>query len=379
MKILMYSCEGCRKLKLPKQIIDNLLVKKIVQTSYRYELVDPIVAREKLDSFWECEKRIPDEKSVLAVEPNYDLQIIIPVYNAENEIEQCVDSILQQQGNYTYKVILIDDGSRDGSLAKIKQYEQYPNFEIATQENRGVSATRNAGLKKIDAKYLYFVDADDYLPPNAIEVLLDRAYAEDLDIVQGSYFAFENDKPKRAIKQEVRVGDGLEILNGFPWGKVFKASLFENIKFPTGLWFEDTVLSLYVYPGTKVATISEPTYNYRLNQGGITVSSKGNPKVMDSFWVTQLLVEGLVQEKKSVIYDTFIYQLSHNLRRTHWLPLDQQIALFVLSRELLLKHFQSPEIKLKDSNLASFEQAVINNDFISYVINGMFIKRGLSR
>jgi glycosyltransferase involved in cell wall biosynthesis len=90
-----------------------------------------------------------------------DISVIIPVYNAAPLIKRCLDSILAQNGEYTYEVLLIDDGSTDNSVEIIKSYNN-PHFKIFRQKNAGPAAARNVGITNAQGKYITFLDADDY-------------------------------------------------------------------------------------------------------------------------------------------------------------------------------------------------------------------------
>lgn len=90
-----------------------------------------------------------------------DLSVIIPVYNASALIGRCLDSILAQKGNYSYEVLLVDDGSTDDSVDVIKSYNN-PCFKIYHQQNTGPAAARNRGIEEAKGRYITFIDADDY-------------------------------------------------------------------------------------------------------------------------------------------------------------------------------------------------------------------------
>lgn len=90
-----------------------------------------------------------------------DVSVVIPVYNAGPLIRRCLDSVLAQKGEYTYEVILVDDGSTDNSVDIIKSYDN-PNFKVFQQKNAGPAAARNVGIFNAQGKYLAFLDADDY-------------------------------------------------------------------------------------------------------------------------------------------------------------------------------------------------------------------------
>ena len=90
-----------------------------------------------------------------------DISVIIPVYNAGPLIKRCLDSVLAQKGDYTYEVLLIDDGSTDDSVDIIKSYNN-TKFKIFQQKNAGPATARNKGIKEAQGKYITFLDADDY-------------------------------------------------------------------------------------------------------------------------------------------------------------------------------------------------------------------------
>ena len=111
------------------------------------------------------------------------ISIIVPVYNASLYLRECLDSILTQ--SYTdYELILVDDGSTDGSEAILSAYrDAYPCIKLIRQENKGVSAARNRGLDCAVGEWVAFIDADDYLLPGALALLVDRAYTTKADVV----------------------------------------------------------------------------------------------------------------------------------------------------------------------------------------------------
>ena len=219
-------------------------------------------------------------------EPIYDLKIIIPAYNVEQYIDDCLSSILSQETDYTFTVTVINDGSTDNTKYILKKYENNPLINIINQSNQGVAAARNKGLQEINSRYLMFVDSDDKLERNAIQSLLSYAFENNSDIVEGSYYSFFNKNiilNKNLHKNNINV-KALGNLRGFPWMKVIKSSLFENIKYPEGYWYEDTIISYLIFPRCKnSSTISDVVYWYRRNAKGNTITSNKNKKCIDTF------------------------------------------------------------------------------------------------
>ena len=124
------------------------------------------------------------------------VSVIIPVYNAEKFIKTCIDSVLAQ--TYTnIEIILINDGSVDYSKSICEKFaNNASNIILINQQNSGVSAARNAGLKFATGKYVTFLDADDELPPNAIKQCVEAAETADFDMVIGKATKNEPKNPK---------------------------------------------------------------------------------------------------------------------------------------------------------------------------------------
>lgn len=219
-----------------------------------------------------------------------DLSIIIPAYNVEQYIEQCVESILNQTTQYEFEVIIVNDGSKDKTAALLKRFEDDIRVKIIHQENRGFSGARNRALEEYHGKYIMFVDSDDYILLNAIENLLGTAYDNDADIVEGAAFSFYDDgKISRLFKHSCsnKKVNPVHDMTGYPGGKVFKSEIFEHIKFPEHFLFEDTILIMLIYPTYKDCwVINDEVYAYRVNMKGITQNLKNNFRSIESQWIT---------------------------------------------------------------------------------------------
>lgn len=139
------------------------------------------------------------------------LSIIIPVYNMEKYLKQCLDSCLNQNLDYKeYELICINDGSEDKSLAILQEYaSQYPNIVVIDQKNQGVSAARNNGISRASADYIWFVDSDDMIKPNCLQVLKDET-EKDCGIITFNGYSFsENWTEEEALllQKNQLVGD----------------------------------------------------------------------------------------------------------------------------------------------------------------------------
>lgn len=128
------------------------------------------------------------------------ISVIVPVYNASGFIVKCLDSIVHQTFN-EFELIIVDDGSTDNSLEVCREYAQRDErIEVYHKENGGQTSARRYGFERSSGKYIYFVDADDFLPSDALEILLRHAEDKSLDIVDGASISyFENLRVKEHV------------------------------------------------------------------------------------------------------------------------------------------------------------------------------------
>lgn len=300
---------------------------------------------------------------------DFDLQIIIPVYNVEKYIEECMESVVNQCTRFKYLITVINDGSKDNSRKLLEKYENIPNIIIVDQPNKGLSGARNTALTNIRGRYVMFLDSDDKLAENAIETLMTKACKTKADIVQGSWINFYNGKEiSRTVLPEK---ENLKLLPGFSCMKVFKAELFENIHFPEGYWFEDTIFLLLLFDlSNKMVQISDIVYFYRKNPSGITATSTGKVKALDTFYITKRILEdrkelGLSPTRQ--LLDKFLSQVLTNFYRTLSLPHIYKItsAIFEESCKLYTEYFS--EISQRDCKNFLLEQSLKNKNYKLYL------------
>lgn len=303
----------------------------------------------------------------------YDLQIVIPAYNASQYIVECMESVLSQQTKFRFVVTVVNDGSTDNTLQLLQRYTTNPNVILFDQENRGFSGARNRALENLIAPYVLFVDSDDRLPPNAIEVLMQTAKKEQAEIVEGSYRYFTNDKTISIFQHCTQTTNDWRTLHGFVWGKVFRSEFFNNIHFPPDYWFEDTICIYMIYPKCKkVATIEDILYEYRLNQEGITSTSRGDVRSLDALWVTRHILSDARQSGipwGQALYESFLHDLCVNYTRFSSLKSPTiHLNTFIVScalREQYFHHFHT-----NDSKLKPLELALIQGDYGAYILYG---------
>ncbi len=287
------------------------------------------------------------------IEPfKYDLQIIIPAYNVEKYLKECMDSVLSQQTECSFTVTLIDDGSTDGTPQIADSYGGDSRVNIIHQENRGFSGARNRGLEKIEAKYISFVDSDDVLPQGALQALMSAALKKDADIVEGGFYNLTgNSILKKQSTDSVRAVNPQTSLRGQPWGKVYRSSLFKCLHFPEGFWFEDSINSFLIFPSVKSAyVIPDCVYTYRIQPDSITRTAPSRPKCIDTYWITEMLVterKKLGLPENEDFYNKFLSQLMLNAQRVSKMPEDIKKCVFVLTADLVEKNFEINNVDKK--------------------------------
>lgn len=286
-----------------------------------------------------------------------------------------MDSVVNQKTKYKFLVVTINDGSPDRSREILRRYENLPNVKVIDQENTGFSGARNTGLRHIHAKYVMFVDSDDILLPNAIESLMDTALRHDADVVEGSYETLEGDKRQPCVTHTFAETDKwVGLFYGQPWAKVIKSSLFKHLCFPEGYWFEDTMMTMLLYPQCKkMMIIPDDVYLYRVNLNGISAKSRGNVKCLDSLYVTLQMLEdanrqNLVRDQQQ--YDHFFRQVRINQRRISTLRSSAvNHCVFNITCRAFNQYFHG--MSVSDSKMKRMEYALQAHDFGLYMVECM--------
>ncbi len=232
------------------------------------------------------------------------LSIIIPVYNYADVLNECLDSVIRQKTQYSYEVIIIDDGSTDGSADVIEKYGQYDNVRFIRQENQGIGAARNRGLDEAVGKYIMFIDCDDCIHEDLVEKMLSRAAETDADIVECAYNLVK--KRNGQIYQVIPniypesdltgYGEECRLLNyeGLPWGKVYKSGLFDGVRYFPGYWNEDTIIQWLIFPQCKkFSYISEAEYDYSWYENNFShiQGKQSDIRSLEYLWLLKAIME----------------------------------------------------------------------------------------
>lgn len=303
--------------------------------------------------------------------PVYDLQIVIPVYNVESYIGPCIQSVLEQQTQYKFIVVVVNDGSTDGTRKILENYANDERLRIIDQENKGISGARNTALRNIEAKYLMFIDSDDLLAEGAIENLMRVAIKEEADIVEGSY-AYVSGNRKSVIKHKKGLLPPSDFL-GFPWGKVIKADLFEYIHFPD-YWYEDTLMSFVVFRLSKKSIgIQDVVYYYRRNPNSMTHLANRQFRNMDSFYVTRRLLKDQkllgINMTEELMQSLFEKQIPNNTIRITSVP-DEKLnyAHFLLTCAMVDFLCNQKELEFNSKKANDIYKAIKTRNYYQFIV-----------
>ena len=217
------------------------------------------------------------------------ITVIVPVYNVENYLRKCLDSIIAQ----TYKnieIIVVNDGSTDASGQICQEYTQIDNRIVYIEkENGGLSEARNVGLDKMTGSYVTFIDSDDWAELDYVEILYKKIIEYQADISVGNYYSYNEDEETYYFhiygdSYYEKVYDNISIFENLyesqemksfalisAWGKLYKAKLFDYLRFEKGKLGEDGYFNQKMYLSVnKVVYLNKGLYAYRQRSGSIT-------------------------------------------------------------------------------------------------------------
>ena len=266
---------------------------------------------------------------------NQLISIVVPVYNVEEYLKQCLDSILEQTYR-NWELILVNDGSTDSSGLICQEYaEKDARIRYFEKENGGLSDARNYGIEQAQGEYLTFVDSDDFLDVSHLSILYNALVNNDADISIANYVNYQTSTAtfylhtfgeyyeKNYTSEELI--DDLSILErndlsfSTIWGSLYKKSVFSFLRFPKGVIGEDVALIYKIYTQVdKIVYVHKDTYIYRENDSGIS-KSKIYPLVTAQLnhvaeRLALLAIMGYDVTKHFDRYRTFLEITEYNMR-----------------------------------------------------------------
>lgn len=256
------------------------------------------------------------------------ISIIIPVYNVEQYLNQCLESVMQQSYS-NLEIILVNDGSTDGSGEICDYYRSFdPRIKVIHQKNAGLSEARNSGLRIANGEWIAFVDSDDWIDKDYIFKLFKVADKNAVDIVVCNYFIAEGDSIAPILGINRLYTNEKDIMTDYfgrnsmrtvVWNKLYQRRIFENLSFREQKTHEDEFFTyLALHKAKKVMLINDPLYYYRQRADSI-MGSKVSEKNLNCLeaelekidFVKQQYPELLVQVKCGTLGKiVYYYQLA---------------------------------------------------------------------
>jgi len=251
------------------------------------------------------------------------VSVIVPIYNVEDYVKKCLDSLAVQTLE-DVEFILIDDGSIDNSGKIADQYSSDSRFQIFHTENRGLSAARNYGIDQSHGEYLMFVDSDDWVAPEFCRVPYETAITNNADLVIFQAYRVKNGKTKKYNRATKNISAGtidnytaIKCGSNVAWNKMYKKDLFNNIRYPEGRVFEDIATThKLIHIAKSIYMIKTPLYYYVNRKNSIT-HTLTNSILDDQFTSGKEKYEDLIlygysaEEFKPILWSIAIRYLIH--------------------------------------------------------------------
>lgn len=301
-----------------------------------------------------------------------DISIIVPVYNVEAYLKECLNSLLNQDFNGEYEIICVNDGSTDNSIEILKEYEKTDDkIVLVDQKNKGLSGARNTGFKNAKGKYIMFLDSDDYLKHNkVISLLYEEVEKNSLDFVVADFEYDYEDKSKNyriqrseSIKNKVingreffDLGIKTKSIMSVVWNKLYRRDFLEknNLWFYEGIIYEDMEFTPRVYYlSSRIKYIDEVIVKYRQREGSIM--SSVNIKRLDNYLVVAESLNKFNENYNSqTLYNFELYMYVTLIRKLKYLEDKTEVSKFknkLEERNVVYKFLKSNKLKYKGFGL----------------------------
>ncbi len=237
------------------------------------------------------------------------VSIIVPVYNVENYLEKCLQSLVDQTLK-EIEIIVVNDGSKDNSQKIIDRFASKDSRILPLKkENGGLSDARNYAFPYVKGKYVGFVDSDDYVDSDMFETLYQKIEQEQADLVECDYI-WEYDDPSRNVIDHSHIIDSpFTDLRVIACNKLFRFDIIrkEKLQFPKGLRYEDISFTYQYLPyAKKIVSVDKPFYHYLQRENSI--ANTQNPKVREIYDILNGVLS-FYQERG--FYDTYDQELEY--------------------------------------------------------------------
>lgn len=288
------------------------------------------------------------------------ISVIIPVYNAQDGIKRCVDSLLNQSFK-NFEIILLNDGSKDNSLNILKEYElKYSFVRVIDKQNEGVAVTRNKGILLAEGEYTMFMDNDDFVDSDYIETFYQAIHEKNLDLVIGGYKRVNQDN-QIIFGQDIQQSEWSKYIIMAPWAKIYRTEFLKtnNLEFFDCGIGEDIIFNLAAYKATdKIGLLDYKGYNWYYNSQSISNTSQrgfspkidilvlfskilelGKPSELEVYYLKRYYVWYLLFSGRTSSNQEFIHQY---IRIKEWLKENKLIStISPLSKKVQGERFQT--------------------------------------
>ncbi|OME03476.1 glycosyltransferase family 2 protein, partial [Paenibacillus odorifer] len=295
------------------------------------------------------------------------ISVVVPIYNVELYLYKCIESIMQQSYE-NIEIILVDDGSLDKSGDICDEYAKKDNrIKVIHKENAGLSSARNAGIHISKGSYICFIDSDDWINKEFINMLFLKIIEYDADVVVcGFIYEYGEKNIENNFKSSHEFLDSHEALKNLynenylnmtvAWNKLYKKQLFDTIQYEVGIINEDeNVIHEILYKSSKIICINKCLYHYRMRENSITQKTF-SVKNLDSVYVYENRLAFFEEKKEKEFVDLTLYKyfrvLLNNICNVYYSNIDKKSMHFEELKSKLNSNLHR-FIKLNNMNLST--------------------------
>lgn len=246
------------------------------------------------------------------------ISIIVPVYNVEEYIEKCLNSLVNQTLK-EIEIIVVNDGTKDNSQKIIDKFvKKYKNVFSYIKENEGLSVARNFGVKKAKGEYIAFLDSDDWVDLNTYEVMYNKAKTCNFDVVvcnlnyvyPNKIVPFSSGLNKDLLSKK-EIHNNMNNIYPVAWNKIYKKDLLKKIEFKKGVYFEDVEFSYRLYPNLNNIGVVDNYFNQYLQRAN-NITNTFDKRLYDYIINWNSIIE---YYKKNKIYKKYEKELEYSYVR----------------------------------------------------------------
>lgn len=318
-----------------------------------------------------------------------EISIIVPVYNVENYLVRCIESILAQTFK-EFELILVNDGSPDNCGKICDEYAQKDSrIRVIHKSNGGLSDARNSGIEISTGKYIGFVDSDDYIEPDMYEVLYNDIKKCNADIACCAYYiCFKNERIGSPTSKGLKILSVEEAINMLPqispgaWNKLYKKEIFEEIRYPVGKLNEDVfILMDLLERANKITFNPSAKYYYLQRQNSITKKGFNSKKwdCIDAWKKNLIYVKNKYPKQIKVIeykyFGAYIYILDQLIVSENYRSIAEYEKVNKFIKNNILNIILNSYIPIKRK--ISLIIYLLNDKAYKNIVNKLINKRGL--